>query len=185
MQSKFVSKFSFITLNFACKDCKVFIWTSCMFGKSLYSYTILTLILIPSAYIFLKSNECFITSCDTWFTGACLLQRQITKQQQTVWCLHVRSTLQFQTRQRRSYQRLGYWSCRYVWNAIWLQNGYILGLYINRLITAYLLLRVNCDKIMHACWDFYASSAQTWRLNALPMPLDKHQSWSESNWCTT
>ena len=30
MQSKFASKFSFITLNFACKDCKVFIGTSCI-----------------------------------------------------------------------------------------------------------------------------------------------------------
>ena len=30
-----------------------------------------------------------------------------------------------------------------------------------RLITAYLLLRVNLDKIMHARWDFDASSAQT------------------------
>ena len=26
-------------------------------------------------------------------------------------------------------------------------------------ITAYLLLRVHCDKIMHACWDFDASNA--------------------------
>ena len=32
-----------------------------------------------------------------------------------------------------------------------------------RLITAYLLLRVNLDKIMHACWDFDASSARTRR----------------------
>ena len=31
MQSKFASKLSFITLNFACKDCKVFIGTSCIF----------------------------------------------------------------------------------------------------------------------------------------------------------
>ena len=29
MQSEFASKLSFITLNFACKDCKVFIGTSC------------------------------------------------------------------------------------------------------------------------------------------------------------
>ena len=30
VQSKFVSKLSFITLNFACQDCKVFIGTSCI-----------------------------------------------------------------------------------------------------------------------------------------------------------
>ena len=30
MQSTFVSQLSIITLNFACKDCKVFIGTSCM-----------------------------------------------------------------------------------------------------------------------------------------------------------
>ena len=45
-----------------------------------------------------------------------------------------------------------------------------------RLITAYLLLRVNLDKIMHARWDFDASSAQTRRVSA----LDKHQNWSAS-----
>ena len=38
-----------------------------------------------------------------------------------------------------------------------------------RLLTAYLLLRVNFDKIMH--WDFDASSAQIWRVSA----LGKHQ----------
>ena len=49
--------------------------------------------------------------------------------------------------------------------------------YINyRLITAYLLLRVNLDKIMHARWDFDASSARTRRVSA----LDKHQNWSAS-----
>ena len=48
--------------------------------------------------------------------------------------------------------------------------------YIYRLITAYLLLRVNLDKIMHAHWDFDASSAQTRRVSA----LDKHQNWSTS-----
>ena len=45
-----------------------------------------------------------------------------------------------------------------------------------RLITAYLLLRVNLDKIMHARWDFDASSARTRRVSA----LDKHQNWSAS-----
>ena len=30
MQSKFASKLSFITVNFVCKDCKVFIGTSCI-----------------------------------------------------------------------------------------------------------------------------------------------------------
>ena len=45
-----------------------------------------------------------------------------------------------------------------------------------RLITAYLLLRVNLDKIMHARWDFDASSAWTRRVSA----LDKHQNWSAS-----
>ena len=38
---------------------------------------------------------------------------------------------------------------------------------IYRLITAYLLLRVNLDKIMHARWDFDASSARTRRVSAL------------------
>ena len=47
---------------------------------------------------------------------------------------------------------------------------------IYRLITAYLLLRVNLDKIMHARWDFDASSARTRRVSA----LDKHQNWSAS-----
>ena len=45
-----------------------------------------------------------------------------------------------------------------------------------RLTTAYLLLRVNVDKIMHARWDFDASSARTRRVSA----LDKHQNWSAS-----
>ena len=45
-----------------------------------------------------------------------------------------------------------------------------------RLITAYLLLRVNLDKIMHARWDFDASNAWTRRVSA----LDKHQNWSAS-----
>ena len=45
-----------------------------------------------------------------------------------------------------------------------------------RLITAYLLLRVNLDRIMHARWDFDASSARTRRVSA----LDKHQNWSAS-----
>ena len=45
-----------------------------------------------------------------------------------------------------------------------------------RLITAYLLLRVNLDKIIHARWDFDASSARTRRASA----LDKHQNWSAS-----
>ena len=48
--------------------------------------------------------------------------------------------------------------------------------YNYRLITAYLLLRVNLDKIMHARWDFDASSARTRRVSA----LDKHQNWSSS-----
>ena len=45
-----------------------------------------------------------------------------------------------------------------------------------RLITAYFLLRVNLDKIMHSHWDFDASSARTRRVSA----LDKHQNWSAS-----
>ena len=58
------------------------------------------------------------------------------------------------------------------------QSGRGLGssFHIYRLITAYLLLRVNLDKIMHARWDFYASSARTRRVSA----LDKHQNWSAS-----
>ena len=50
------------------------------------------------------------------------------------------------------------------------------GLINYRLINAYLLLRVNLDKIMHARWDFDASSARTRRVSA----LDKHQNWSAS-----
>ena len=45
-----------------------------------------------------------------------------------------------------------------------------------RFITAYLLLRVKLDKIMHARWDFDASSARTRRVSA----LDRHQNWSAS-----
>ena len=53
----------------------------------------------------------------------------------------------------------------------------VLTKWINyRLITAYLLLRVNLDKIMHTRWDFDASSARTQRVSA----LDKHQNWSAS-----
>ena len=52
----------------------------------------------------------------------------------------------------------------------------LLPVNVYRLITAYLLLRVNLDKIMHARWDFDASSARTRRVSA----LDKHQNWSAS-----
>ena len=45
-----------------------------------------------------------------------------------------------------------------------------------RLITAYLFVWVNYDKIMHMRWNFDASSAQTQRVNA----LDKHQNWRDS-----
>ena len=45
-----------------------------------------------------------------------------------------------------------------------------------KLITAYLLLRVNLDKIMHAGWDFDTFSARTRRVSA----LNKHQNWSAS-----
>ena len=45
-----------------------------------------------------------------------------------------------------------------------------------RLITAYLLLRVNLDKIMHARWNFDVSSARTRRVSA----LDRRQNWSAS-----
>ena len=38
--------------------------------------------------------------------------------------------------------------------------------YMNyRLITAYLLWQVKCDKIMHARWDFDASNARTRRVS--------------------
>ena len=46
---------------------------------------------------------------------------------------------------------------------------------IYRFITAYLLLRVNCDKIMHARWDFDESIARTRRVSA----FDKHENWRE------
>ena len=52
----------------------------------------------------------------------------------------------------------------------------VLGRFNYRLITAYLLLRVNLDKMMHVRWDFDASSARTRRVSA----LDKHQNWSAS-----
>ena len=45
-----------------------------------------------------------------------------------------------------------------------------------RLITAYLLLRVNLDKIMHARWDFNASSAQAWKLKRKCIILPKFSS---------
>ena len=65
-----------------------------------------------------------------------------------------------------------------VWKTTWKLDlmVFMCHRYIYRLITAYLLLRVNLDKIMHARWDFDASSARTWRVNA----LDKHQNWSAS-----
>ena len=44
------------------------------------------------------------------------------------------------------------------------------------LITAYVFLLVNCDKIMHARWDFDVSNAWTQNVSA----LDKHQNWSKS-----
>ena len=52
---------------------------------------------------------------------------------------------------------------------------------IYRLITAYLLMRVQCDKIMHACLDFDVSNARTWRVSA----LDKHQNWSAMHYFVT
>ena len=57
-----------------------------------------------------------------------------------------------------------------------LTSAYILVVHNYRLITAYLFLRVNLEKIMYARWDFYVSSAQTRRVSA----LDKHQNWSVS-----
>ena len=57
-----------------------------------------------------------------------------------------------------------------------LQNHASILAHNYRLITAYLLLRVNLDKIMHARWDFDASSARTRRVSA----LDRHQNWSAS-----
>ena len=62
---------------------------------------------------------------------------------------------------------------------IWLSACVYLLCIDYRLITAYLLLLVNCDQIMHMRWDFDASSAQNRRVSA----LDKHQNWSESALC--
>ena len=45
-----------------------------------------------------------------------------------------------------------------------------------RLITAYLLLRVNLDKIMHTRWDFDASSAQASKLKCKCIILSKFSS---------
>ena len=53
--------------------------------------------------------------------------------------------------------------------------------FIYKLITAHLLLRVNCDKIMHARWDFDASSAQTWRFSQAGdtrIPLPRKSLWT-------
>ena len=56
-------------------------------------------------------------------------------------------------------------------------NFQIIYKFVNyELITAYLPLRVNLDKIMHLCWDFDASSTQIGNVSA----LDKHQSRSAS-----
>ena len=66
------------------------------------------------------------------------------------------------------------------WNVLVLDDNEtlysIISIYDYRLITVYLLLRVNCDTMMHGCWDFDASSAWTRRVSA----LDKHQNWSAS-----
>ena len=66
--------------------------------------------------------------------------------------------------------------CSYFYIIYYYCNKYCTLMYNYRLITAYLLLRVNLDKIMHARWDFDASSARTRRVSA----LDKHQNWSPS-----
>ena len=44
-------------------------------------------------------------------------------------------------------------------------------------MVAYLLLRVNCDKIMHMRWDFDVSNAQAQRVKE----LNKHQIWMQVN----
>ena len=64
----------------------------------------------------------------------------------------------------------GWWNSNHNWNRL------VQRCLNYRLITAYLLLRVNLDKIMHARWDFDASSARTRRVSALV----KHQNWSPS-----
>ena len=43
-------------------------------------------------------------------------------------------------------------------------------------LLSYTILRVNLDKIMHARWEFDASSARNRRVST----LDKHQNWSAS-----
>ena len=48
-------------------------------------------------------------------------------------------------------------------NGMMLRSSMLAFEKVYRLITAYLLLRVNLDKIMHVRWDFDASSAQTQR----------------------
>ena len=65
------------------------------------------------------------------------------------------------------------WTVPYAFWGIFIRDT---AYFIYRLITAYLLLRVNLDKIMHAGWDFDASSARNRRVSA----LDKHQNWSAS-----
>ena len=87
-------------------------------------------------------------------------------------CLSSSTTLDRFTFSKSPMKFKALWFC-YWWITviILLQLGY----HIYRLITASLLLRVNCDKIMHVRWDFDASCARTQRVST----LDKHQNWSE------
>ena len=50
-----------------------------------------------------------------------------------------------------------------------------------RLMTAYLLLLVNCDKVMHARQDFDVSNAHTRRVST----LDKHQNRTKAYYFVT
>ena len=59
-----------------------------------------------------------------------------------------------------------------------LHNTYNIGNNKYRLITAYLLLQVNCNNIMHARWDFDSTNARTRRVRV--SALVKNQNWSES-----
>ena len=104
-------------------------------------------------------------------------EANIIKYQMKEWCMSGSGIRKGENERFRT--ACGIWSSG-LWMSVttklpceWFQVGSDVNY---RLITAYLLLRVNLDKIMHARWDFDASSAQTRRVSA----LDKHQNWSPS-----
>ena len=103
-----------------------------------------------------------------WFYSSCkaFCTKSVDKMISRVW---LNNLMPLQYKMYRSCKTFTNVTTRTTFYTNWVWNNY-------RLITAYLLLRVNLDKIMHARWDFDASSARTRRVSA----LDKHQNWSAS-----